>query len=156
MTVIAEAGRGNLQRASVAVTFDGTSGLGLAASTTTFFTVTGEVLIIAIVPYVTATLTQNLGTPSLALGVVNSTSFFIGATTATALTTGEFWTEATGGGTANAASALPVQGVAAPILTNVACTSNIVGTVGGTNNINGGSLRIDVWYLPLSSDGLVA
>ena len=139
-----------LPRASVTVTFTGASGLGLAGSTTTFFTITGEVLLVYLVPFTVLTLTQNLGTPSLALGVVNDTTLFIGATTATTLTTGEFWTELTGGGTAEAGIALPAA------LKEIIISSNIVGTVGGTNNINGGTLRLDAYYLPLSSNGLLA
>lgn len=141
---------GPYQRSTVSVTFDGTAGLGGAASTTTFFTVTGEVIVVYLVPYVVASLTQSGATPTLALGVVNSTALFIAATTATTLATGEFWTEATGGGTANAGVAIPAA------LKEIAITSNVVGTVGGTLNINGGTLRLDCYWLPLSSDGLVA
>ena len=150
MTVQLIAGRGLLRRSSVSVTFTGASGLGAAGTTTTFFTTTGEVLICSIVPFAVATLTQSAGTPTLALGVVNSTALFVAATTATTLATGEFWTEGTGGGTAEAGIALPAA------LKDIVISSNIVGTVGGTNNINGGTLRIDVYWLPLSSDGLIA
>ncbi len=135
---------------TVSVTFDGSAGLGGAASTTTFFTVTGEILIVTLAPFVVATLTQDAGTPTLALGVTNSTTLFIGATTATTLATGEFWTEATGGGTANAGVAVPAA------LKEILCTSNVIGTVGGTNNINGGTLRLDMYWIPLSSDAAVA
>ena len=143
-------GRGALQRTSVSVTFTGASGLGAAGTTTTFFTITGEVILVYLVPFAVLTLTQNLGTPTLALGVVNATTLFIGATTATTLATGEFWTESTGGGTAEAGIALPAA------LKDIVISSNIVGTVGGTNNIDGGTLRLDAYWLPLSSSGLVA
>ena len=83
------------------------------------------------------------------MGVTNLTSLFIAATNAVNLLTGEFWTEATGGGTANAGIAVPAA------LKDIAITSNIVGTV-ATQAVNGGTLRFDVYYLPLSSDGLVA
>jgi len=156
MSTVQQLGRGHVRRTSVSVTFTGASGLGLAATTTTFFTTTGEVLILYLVPFVVDTLTQNLATPTLALGVVNSTGLFIAATTATTLVTGEFWTEATGGGTAEAGVGLPAAGAAAPQLKDVAISANIVGTVGGTNNINGGTLRLDVYYLPLSSNGALS
>ena len=139
-----------LRRTSYSITFTGAAGFGLAADVITAFATTGEVLIASIVPYTVQTLTQNLGTPTLALGVTNSNALFIAATTATTLATGEFWTEATGGGTANAGIALPAA------LKDIVITSNVILTVGGTNNINGGALRIDVYYLPLSSDGLLA
>jgi hypothetical protein len=126
------------------VTFTGASGLGANGTTTTFFTITGAVHIEHILPYVVTTLTQSAGTPNIALGVTNSTSLFIAATTATALTTGEFWTENTGGNT-------PDSGVAVPAaLKEIAISSNIIVTVGGTNNVNGGVLRIDLYWWPLS------
>ena len=138
------------KRASFSITFTGAAGFGLAADVITAFTTTGEVALVYLVPYTVQTLTQNLGTPTLALGVTNSNALFIAATTATTLATGEFWTESTGGGTANAGIALPAA------LKDIVITSNAILTVGGTNNINGGSLRIDAYYLPLSSDGLLA
>ena len=99
--------------ATKSVTFDGTAGLG-AQGAVPLFTVTGEIIVVYLVPYVVLTLGQDVGTPTLALGVTNSTGLFIGATTATALATGEFWTEATGGGTAAAGVGLPAAGPAAP------------------------------------------
>ena len=137
-----------VNRSIVSVTFTGASGLGLAASTTTFFTVTGEILC-SLQAYVVATLTQNLGTPTLTLGVVNSTSLFIGATTATTLATGEYWTENTGGGTANAGVAIPSA------MKDILVTANIVGVVGGTNNIDGGTLRLTLLWVPMSADAAV-
>jgi len=140
--------------ATKSVTFDGTAGLG-AQGAVPLFTVTGEIIVVYLVPYVVLTLGQDVGTPTLALGVTNSTGLFIGATTATALATGEFWTEATGGGTAAAGVGLPAAGTSAPQLKDVAVTSNIIGTVGGTNKVNAGTLRLDMYWLPLSSDGAV-
>ena len=137
-----------VNRSIVSVTFTGAATLGGAASTTTFFTVTGEILC-SLVPYVASTLPESAGTPTLTLGVANSTSLFIAATTATTLVTGEFWTENTGGGTANAGVALPAA------LKDIAITSNIVGVVGGTNNINGGTLRLMLLWVPLSVDAVV-
>lgn len=129
------------------ITFTGAAGLG-AVGNVPLFTVTGEVEILRIVPYTVLTLTEALATATLALGVTNATALFIAATNAVNLTTGEFWTEATGGGTANAGIAIPAA------LKEIAITSNIVGTV-GAQAINGGTLRFDVYWRPLSSDGNV-
>jgi len=137
-----------VNRSIVSVTFTGASGLGLAGSTTTFFTVTGEILC-SLQAYVVETLTQNLGTPTLTLGVANSTSLFIAATTATTLATGEFWTESTGGGTANAGVAMPAA------MKDILVTANVVGVVGGTNNIDGGTLRLVLLWIPMSTDAAV-
>jgi len=137
-----------VRRTSKEITFTGAAGLG-AVGNVPLFTVTGEVLVVYLVPYTVLTLTEALATATLALGVTNLTSLFIAATNAVNLLTGEFWTEATGGGTANAGIAVPAA------LKDIAITSNIVGTV-ATQAVNGGTLRFDVYYLPLSSDGLVA
>lgn len=143
----------NLRKASVSITFTGAAGLG-AVGAVPLFTVTGELIIVYLVPYSVLT-PVSAGGGSIALGVTNSTGLFIGATTATTLATGEFWTEATGGGTANAGVGLPAAGTSAPQLKDVAITSNIIATV-ATADVTGGTLRFDIWWMPLSSDGLVA
>src|SRR3989304_4301332 len=137
-----------VRRTSKEITFTGAAGLG-AVGNVPLFTVTGEVLVVYLVPYTVLTLTEALATATLALGVTNLTSLFIAATNAVNLLTGEFWTEATGGGAAKPGCAVPAA------LKDIAITSNIVGTV-ATQAVNGGTLRFDVYYLPLSSDGLVA
>lgn len=136
-------GRGPLQRQSLSITFTGAANLG-AVGNVPLFTTTGEVIVVYLVPFTVLTLAG--ATATLALGVTNSTALFIAATIATTLATGEFWTEATGGGTANAGIALPAA------LKEIIISSNIVGTV-ATADITGGTLRLDAYYLPLSSDG---
>ena len=135
-------------RTSKSLTFTGAAGLG-AVGAVPLFTVTGEVLVVYLVPYTVATLTEALATATLALGVTNSTGLFITATDAVNLVTGEFWTEATGGGTANAGVAVPAA------LKDIAITSNVIGTV-AAQAVNGGTLRFDLLWVPLSSDGNVA
>src|SRR3972149_5642983 len=137
-----------VRRTSKEITFTGAAGLG-AVGNVPLFTVTGEVLVVYLVPFTVLTLTEALATATLALGVTNSTALFIAATNAVNLTTGEFWTESTGGGTAEAGIAVPAP------LKDIAISSNIVGTV-ATQAVNGGTVRFAVYYLPLSSDGLVA
>jgi len=129
------------------ITFTGAANLG-AVGNVPLFTVTGEVMIVAIVPYVVASLTQAAAGSTLALGVTNSTSLLIGATPVVDLDIGEFWTEATAAGLANSGIVIPST------LELVAITSNIVGTV-AVNNCDGGTLRLDVYWKPLSVDGLV-
>lgn len=134
------------QRNSVTVAFDGGAGTG-AVGNVPLFTVTGEVLVLYLVPYVSETLVG--ATATLALGVTNSTALFIAATTATNLAAGEFWTESTGGVTADAGIAVPAA------LKEIAITSNIVGTV-ATAAISDGTVRLDLYWIPLSSDGAIA
>lgn len=138
-------GRG-LVRTQKSITFTGAANLG-AIGNVPLFTTTGEIIVVYIVPFIVLTLAGATGT--LALGVVNATGLFIAATTATNLTTGEFWAEATGAGTAEAGIALPVA------LKEIVISSNIVGTV-ATAALTGGTLRVDAYYLPLSSDGLLS
>jgi len=129
------------------LTFTGAAGLG-AVGNVPLFTVTGEVEILRIMPYTVDTLTQAAAGSTLALGVTNATALFLAATPVVNLATGEFWTEATGAGVANSGIAFPAA------LKDIAITSNIVGTV-AVNNCNGGTLRFDIWWRPLSSDGKV-
>jgi len=130
------------------LTFTGAAGLG-AVGNVPLFTVTGEVVVLAIVPYTTDSLTVGgQDDPTLALGVTNATALFIAATLATNLLTGEFWTEPTGGGVANSGIAIPAA------LKDIAITSNIVGTV-VDHNITGGTLRFDVYWRPLSAGASV-
>ena len=125
------------------LTFTGAAGLG-AVGNVPLFTVTGEVEILRIVPYVVGSLTAGgQDDPTLALGVTNSTSLLIAATPALDLGTGEFWVEATGGVIANAGVLIPAA------LKDVAVTSNIVGTV-ADHAVTGGVLRFDVYWRNLS------
>ncbi len=130
--------------ATKTVTFTGAANLG-AVGNVPIFTVTGEVLILYLTPTGTVTLTEAAPTATIALGVTGSTSLFIAATTATLITAGKFWTTTT-----------PVaNGVALPAaLKDIVITDNIVGTV-AAQAVNGGAIRWDVYWTPLSSDGLV-
>lgn len=129
------------QRASKTITYAaGTT--GLAAAVTNIFTVTGEVIVVYLVPFCTTSLDESAGTPTLALGVTNSGALFVAATTATAIDANEFWIDATP----------DPYGIALPAaLADIIITDNVVCTVGGTNNISAGVIRYDVYWRPLSS-----
>ena len=133
------------QLSTKTVTFTGAAGFGANGTNTVFFTVTGLVYIRYIYGYCIATLTQDLATPTLSLGVVGALTAFIPATNpATNISIGRYWVSATPG---NAALAIP--GIC---MTQVAA-ANIVANVAGTNNINGGTLAIGVWWMPASIGG---
>ena len=121
------------------------AGTGKAGTATTIFTVTGDVLIEHIVPFCTVSLTEDAGTPTLALGVVGNTGVFVNATTATAIDAGKFWLDTTPAEVG--AVAIP------PACYWTAVTANIQCLVGGTNNIDAGAIRFNVWWKPLSPDG---
>lgn len=128
-----------LQKVSKTVAFTGAAGLG-AIGNLPLFVCTGQVLVQSIVPFCVTTLVG--ATATLALGITGSTALMVAATVATTITTGLFWL-----------SASPAAGLAVPaLLTNVAINANLVGTI-AVAAVTGGVLRVDVLYLPLSSDG---
>ena len=136
-------GRGSANHVRKSLTFTGAAGFGLAADVITIFTVTGVVILRNLLVVCTDTLTQNLATPTLALGVSNLPTFFIAATTATGLTsTNNIWQDTT---PSPVAEAMPAGFKDIALATNIAALA-IIATVGGTNNINGGTLVFDAWY----------
>ena len=142
-------GPDSLRFVSKSITFTGAANLG-AVGNVPLFTTTGEVWLVTITPFIVLTLNPAIAGATITLGVTNATTLFTGAaTTAANLVTGEFWTETTGGGVANAGIALPAT------LKDIVISSDIVGTV-ATQAIDGGTLRVDIYYRPLSSDGLLS
>ena len=132
-----------LDKISTTVTFTGAANLS-AVGAVPIFTVTGEVLVVALVPFCTTLLTS-AGGGTLALGVTGSTSLFVAATTATDIDANEFWVDATP----------DANGIAVPAaLKDIAITDNIIGTV-GTAEISTGAIRFDLYYMPLSPNGKV-
>ena len=122
-------------------------GTGANATETDIFTVTGEVVVVLLLPYCTTNLDESAGTPSLALGVNNDTNLFIAATTATDIDLNDFWFDAT---------PAEVGGMAIPAaLKDIAITDHISCLVGGTNNISAGVIEFTVYWIPISTDGNV-
>ena len=120
---------------------------GLQGTATVLFTVTGEILIVSLVPFCEADLTQVAPTPTLELGVVGNTAILLGSTTATTIDTGKFWLDTT-----------PAEVGAVPIpaaLIDIAVTADVQCLVGGSSNIDAGVIRYDLFWRALSSDGLV-
>lgn len=133
-----------LHKATKSVTFDAGSGSG-AVGSVAYFTVTGEVLVCFMVPFCTGSLTEAGATATIALGVTGSTALFIAATDAVDIDANEFWVD----------TAPDANGIAVPAaLKDIAITDNVIATV-ATQNVNGGALRIDLFWYPLSSNGLV-
>lgn len=122
------------------VTFTGASGLGLNGSNTVWFTVSGGLVLIE---YIGGRATTSLtgATATLTLGVVGSTSLFIGATTATTLTTSaEIWVSTT----ATAA------GIAVPAANKgILIDANVVSLI-GTANITAGVLELNCIWRPFT------
>lgn len=126
------------------VAFTGAANLG-AVGNVPLFTVTGSVIVRAIVGIVSVTL-NSTGAATLALGTTNQTARFIAATTATNMTsTNSIW-----------ATTTPTQGsialAAADI--NIIVTENIVGTV-ATAAVSTGTLAVTCIYDVLNSGSVV-
>lgn len=121
------------------VTFTGAAGAG-AAGSVALFTISGRVLIVALVPYCSTLLTETGGTATIALGVTGSTSLFIAATGAIGIDANEFWVD----------SSPDLAGVAVPAaLKDIAISANILATVADAD-INAGVIAFDVYWRPLS------
>lgn len=132
-------GEARLRQTQKSVTFDGTAGLG-AVGTVSLFTVTGEVLVVALVPKCTTLLTEAAPTATLALGVTGSTALFIAATNATDIDAEEFWVDTTP----------DANGIAVPAaLKDIAITDNIIGTV-AAQAIDSGAIDFNLLWIPLS------
>lgn len=136
---------GQLRKAQKTVTFTGGAGAG-AVGTVTCFTVTGEILVVALSTYCSTNLTEAGATATLTLGVTSSATLFIGSTNSTDIDAGEFWVSTTP--TAN--------GIALPApMKDIVITDNVILTC-GTQATNAGVLRLDMYWMPLSSDAAVS
>lgn len=138
------------RHASKSITFDGAAGKG-AIGTGTVFTVTGEVLIEKILPFCTTLIGVDAGTgvASMQLGVGGATPLLVPSTSAIDIDADEFWEDATPS----------ANGVAAPAaLKDVVITQDIQFEVTstGTQKVNSGVIRFDVWWRPLSPDGTLS
>ena len=127
---------------SKSLTFTGASGLGQSTVDVPFFTVTGEVLIRYLVPFCTENLVS-AGGGTLALAIL-STATLVAATTATEIDVNNFWLDTA----PNAYYDIPSS------LNDIVLTANLIGVV-AIANITGGTIRFDVIWRPLSSDGLL-
>lgn len=139
-------GGGVLQRSSMTETFTGAANHGLAASAVTIFTVTGEILVVALVPFCTTLLTESGATATVALGVTGSTALFIAATNAVDIDANEFWLDTTP----------DANGLALPsALKDIVITDNVLVSPAVTN-VTAGVIRFDMYWMPLSSDAAVS
>lgn len=120
---------------------------GLQGAVTDVFTVTGEVIVIYLVPFCATSLDQSAGTPKLMLGTPTDPDLFVNSTTATLIDAGNFWTWAN---PSFPMFALPDR------LKETILSEKIVCEVDGSNNISAGVIRFDAYWLPMSPDGYLA
>ena len=136
---------GNSVTVHKTITFTGAAGFGAPGTAVALFTVTGEVLVVALVPFCTTNLLEAAPTATVALGVTGSTALFIAATNSVEIDANEFWVDTTP----------DANGIALPAaLKDIVITDNVVLTP-ATQNTNAGVIRFDLVYIPLSTDGSV-
>ena len=132
--------------ATKSITFTA-AGTGKDDTVTDIFTITGEVIIVYMVPYCVTTLERDAPTPTLKLGSAPTTTLFVGPTDITKIIAGQFWVSADTG----------YPGILLPDkCRDVLLSADITCKVAGTNNISAGVIRFDVYWLPMSSNGYVA
>ena len=135
---------GYIRRASFTKTYANTAGNG-ATGTVALFTVTGQVLLVYITAICTTTLTG--ATATITLETTSQAGLFIAATTATTITSTNFvWTSVT---PVAGAQALPAA------MKEIIVGENIINRV-AVAGVTAGVVEYDVYWVPLSSNGLVA
>ncbi len=134
-------GRPSLRFETKSVTFTGAATLGQAGTNTSWFTVTGQVLVAYIIPYCTVDLTEALATATITLGTTTQTALLIAATNSVDIDANEVWTAAA---PATRSLAIPAT------LKDVAINDSIVSAC-AVQNTTGGAIRVDCYWLPLSA-----
>lgn len=132
--------------ASKTITWTGASGLGANGTTTTFFTVTGGlVAIYAIAGRVTTNHTVSNALATISMGVTGQTALFVPLTVVLnvtgLLTATPIWVSTTP----------TAGGILLPSITqNNVIAANIIATIGGTGNVTGGVLEMNVLWQPVT------
>lgn len=129
------------------VTFDGNANTG-AVGAVPLFTVTGDILVVSLVPICTTDLVENGATAEMSLGVTDIVALFISITEPEDFENNEIWVSNTSDVTAEA---LPAA------LQNIIVNgdaNNILATITG-DTITAGVLNFYLTWRPLSSNGLV-
>lgn len=127
------------------VTFTGASGLGQAGTTTTIWTVTGQIHLVLLTAYCTTDLTEAAPTATISLGTTTQTALFIAATNSVDIDSGEVWTAAN---PTTRSLAIPAA------LKDIAVNNNIIVTA-ATQNTTGGVIEFNMIYYPLSAGATV-
>ena len=98
--------------------------------------------------FCTTSLTESAGTPTLSYGVDAVVALFIAATTATAIDVNEVWID-----NAPGAGSIAIPTLMKDI--HVGNSDPISCTVAGSNNISAGVIEFNVWWRPMSLNGLL-
>lgn len=129
------------------VTFTGAANLG-AIGDVPLFTVTGDILVVSLVPVCTTNLVENSATALMSLGVTDSVALFIVATEPEDIDDDDIWTDI-----APASTAVALPALLKDILVN-GDANDILATI--TNDtITAGVMDFNLRWTPISADGLV-
>lgn len=146
LSVAGSMAAGLYRLATKTITWTGASGLGANGTATTWFTTSGgEVIVDEISGRVTTDHTVSNALATIKLGVVGSDALFIALTVALNVTgllaATPIWMSTTP----------TAGGLLKPAITqNTTITGNIITTIGGTGNITGGVMEINVRWHPLT------
>lgn len=140
----------SLKRLRKTVAFSGAAGNG-AVGTVVLGTITGRVFVDRLAIFCTEDLVGAGATVSC--GVVGAATLFLDAITATDLDNGEWWQDASVQA-AGVHMANPTSGDQANSTRSAAIGANIIFTI-GTANITDGTVIVDIWYDPITDDGLL-
>lgn len=129
--------------ARISVAFDGETGSG-EVGTVTLFTITGRVIVKHLTAFCTETL---VGAATLECGVASSTPGLIAQVAdATTIAANDWWVDAS----------VAEVGLAAQVATqkDMNLSENVILTIDSAN-ITDGTLIFDVWYMPVTDNGLL-
>ena len=128
------------------ITFDGTSGKGLAGTVVPVFTTVGKVLVHYITAFCTTLLDQAAATAQVSLGTTSQVIRFVAATNSIDIDQNEWWVTGT-----------PTVGsIDTPdACQNVLVSENIIINP-TTQNTNAGVLVVDCEFEPISDDGALS
>lgn len=127
------------------VTFTGAAGAGAAGTVVTVYTVTGEVLIHALMSKCTTNLGEAAPTATVSLGTVNQVTRFIGNTNSVDIDQNEAWVSTT----PTAGSIDLPDAMQSVIIVNG--DDIVINPL--TQNTNAGVLEFTVFWEPISTDG---
>ncbi len=129
------------------VTFTGASNLG-AIGDVDLFTVTGEIMVVALIPKCTSNLVENGSSTLMSLGITTGVALFIAATEPEDINANYIWT----------AVAPTLSGIALPAalkdIVVAGDVNDILATIVG-DTITGGVLECTLLWRPVSTDGAV-
>ena len=134
------------------IAFDGAAGNG-ATGTVTVFTITGRVYIERFLAFCTENLVEAVATATLRCGGASDTDGLFDQLNATTLVNGDWWEQAASiGGLVSLDGSITGGYISSQV--QKMTDEDVILTV-GAQNITDGTIIFDVWYIPITDDGLL-